>query len=255
MFGSTTRRILGGALVTSALIVSACGGGAPATPTTAPKPAEAAKPTEAPKPTTAAASPVAAASPAAPASPATSASPAAGASPAASPAAAASPTLSGEVDTVNGRTLSVVTNTGPRTVRVADNATLQFEGEGTTADLTPGKMVAITGKPDGTAVVVRMFPAGVAVKPTQFPMGGAQAGNVMTNATIDSFDGKTLTVDLGGQKQTMTVPPEVQIVKPVPSSFGELKPGVRIIAVGTPDGDGLTATSVTILTQPNVTRA
>jgi hypothetical protein len=86
-------------------------------------------------------------------------------------------------------------------------------------------------------------------------MGGAQAGNIMTNATIDAFDGKTLTVDLGGQKQAITVAPETQIVKPVPSTFTEIKPGVRVTATGTPEGDTLTATTVTIITQPNVIRA
>ncbi len=62
----------------TAALLAACSGGAPVSPTSAPKP------TEAPKPTTAA-------SPAAAASPATGASPSAspGASPAASPAAAA----------------------------------------------------------------------------------------------------------------------------------------------------------------------
>jgi hypothetical protein len=240
----TARRALGGALVTTALLVTACGGGAPAAPTTAPKPAEAAKPTEAPKPTTA----PAAASPAA-ASPAGAASPAAGASPAASPSpAAVGPNVNGEVDAVNGRVLSVVTNTGPRTVRVADNATIQIEGQGTTADLMAGRMVAITGKPDGTAVIVRFFPAGITLKPTQFPMTGANAGNIMTNATIDAFDGKTLTVDLGGQKQSITVVPETQIIKPVPSSFDQIKPGVRVITTGTPEGTTLVATSVTIST-------
>jgi hypothetical protein len=239
MLSFAARRALAGTLAATALIVTACGGAAPAAPTAAPqteaKPAEAAKPTA-----PAAASPAAAA-----ASPA--ASP--GASPAASPSPAAlGPTAFGEVDSVDGRMLSVVTNTGPRKVRVADNASILIEAQGAPSDLMPGSMVAITGKPDGTAIMIRMFTPGFTVKPTQFPMTGANAGNVMTNAMIDAFDGKTLTVDLGGQKQTITVPAEVQIIKPVPSSIGEIKPGVRITAVGTPEGDVLTATTVTILT-------
>ncbi|MFN8633668.1 MAG: hypothetical protein U0893_07440 [Chloroflexota bacterium] len=272
MVGTALRRAQGAllALLTGgALLLAACGGSAPA-PTAAPK--TEAKPTEAAKPTVPASAPAAASPAAAIASPASapaSASPAAAsaaaspaasspsASPAASPspAAAASPTVNGEVDSVDGRNLSVTTATGLRKVRVADNATILIEGKGSNEDLKPGVLVAITGKPDGTAIVVRLFPPGIVPKPSQFPMGGPQAGNIMTNANVVSFDGKALVVDLGGDKQTINVTPESQIVKPVPSTFGEVKPGVRVVALGTPDGDMLAATTVTILTQPNVVRA
>jgi hypothetical protein len=176
-----------------------------------------------------------------------------GASP--SPAASASPALNGEVDAVDGRVVSVATQTGVRKARIADNASILMEGKGVAEDLKPGVLVGITGKPDGTAVVVRLFPPGIVPKPSQFPMGGAQAGNVMTNASIVSFDGKALVVDLGGEKATISVPPEAQIVKPVPSTFAEIKPGTRIIAVGNPEGDVLVATTVTIITQPTPVRA
>ena len=76
----------------------------------------------------------------------------------------------------------------------------------------------------------------------------------MTNANIVSFDGKALVVDLGGEKQTITVPPDVQIIKPIPSTFSELKPGVRVTALGQPEGDSLVAQTVTI-SQPNLVRA
>jgi hypothetical protein len=164
--------------------------------------------------------------------------------------------VNGEVDSVDGRLLSVVTNTGVRKVRVADNATVLIEGEGKPDDLkTPGPLVAITGKPDGTAIVVRFFPPGITPKPDQFPMGGPQAGNIMTNATIDSFDGKTLIVNLSGSKATITVVPETKIVKPMPAQFADIKPSTRVLAVGTPDGDNLNAQTVTIITQPPVVRA
>ncbi|MCC7370166.1 MAG: hypothetical protein IT306_17200 [Chloroflexi bacterium] len=254
-------------LVAASMLLAACGGTPPA-PTAAPKteakPAESkptaaapASPAAAPagSPAAAAASPVAA-SPAAASSPSASASPAAASSPVASPAAAAGPpVVSGEVDAVDGRTLSVVTNTGVRKVRVADNATVLMEGKGGPDDLKVGQLVAITGKPDGTAIVVRLFPPGITPKPSQFPMGGAQAGNIMTNANVVSFDGRLLVVDFGGEKASIAVPPEAQIVKPVPSNFGEVKQGVRVIAVGTQEGDVLVGQTVTIVTQPAVVRA
>jgi hypothetical protein len=257
-----TPRALIALLASTTLVLAACAGAAPA-PTAAPKTET--KPAETKPAAPAAASP--AASPAAPAaSPAAasaspSPSPAAAASPVASPgaspspAAAAGPLVSGEVDAVDGRLLSVATATGVRRVRVADNASVMIEGQGSGEDLKSGVLVGITGKPDGTAVIVRLFPPGIVPKPSQFPMGGAQAGNIMTNASVVSFDGNALVVDLGGERATITVPPEAQIVKPVPSSFGEIKPGTRIAAVGTPEGDLLVATTVTIITQPTPVRA
>jgi hypothetical protein len=272
---ATTRapRALLALVTTGALVLAACSSAPPA-PTAAPaKPAEA-KPTDAPKPTapaaaSPAASPATAASPAAasaspaaasasPAAASAAASPAASsaASPAASPAAAAGPqVVNGEIDSVDGRVMTVATATGVRKVRAADNATILIEGKGTVEDLKSGAYVGITGKPDGTAVIVRLFPPGIVPKPSQFPMGGPQAGNVMTNAAIVSFDGKSLVVDLGGEKATIAVPPEAEIVKPVPSNFSEIKPGTRVAALGQPEGDQLVAQTITIITQPAPVRA
>jgi len=161
--------------------------------------------------------------------------------------------VNGEVDAVDGRTISVSTNTGARKVRVADNATIMMEGKGGPEDLKPGAFVAITGKPDGTVVTVRFFTPGITPKPSQFPMTGPQAGNVMTNATIVSFGGKSIVVDLGGEKQTLMMASGSEVVKPLPSTFSEIKPGVRVLALGTPEGDSLVAQTVTI-SQPTPAR-
>jgi hypothetical protein len=155
------------------------------------------------------------------------------------------------VDAVDGRILTVATNTGARKVRVADNAVVLKNGVGTVSDLVAGSLVGVTGKPDGTAISIQFFPPGISPKPSQFPMTGAQAGNVMTNASIVSFEGSTLTVDLGGENVTLTVPPDTRIIKPQPSTFSEIKPGLRVFAVGTPDGDVLVAQTVTITTPPS----
>ena len=243
-----TRRTLLALFASTSLVLAACGG-APSTPAAAPKTET--TPTEGAKPTApAAASPAVAASPATAPSPAV-ASPVAspGASP--SPAAAAGPTANGDVDSVDGRTLTLTTNTGVRKVRVADNAVILKYGIGTLSDLVAGSMVGVTGKPDGTAVSIQFFPPGIPPKPSQFPMTGAQAGNIMTNASIVSFDGTTLTVDLGGEKATLIVPPDTRIVKPQPSTFAEIKPGLRVFAAGAPDGDILVAQTVTITTPPS----
>jgi len=155
--------------------------------------------------------------------------------------------VNGEVDTIDGRVVSVTTNTGVHKVQVPETATILTEGKGAPADLTPGALVAVTGKQDGTAIQIRIFPPGATPRTGQFPMSGPQAGNVMTNAQIDAFDGKTLTVDIDGAETTLTVPPEVEIVKPVTASFADIKVGERITATGSPDGETLDAQTVTIL--------
>jgi len=150
--------------------------------------------------------------------------------------------------------VTVATNTGWRKVEVPDTATILTEGKGTTADLVAGTMVGVTGKPDGTAVSVRLFPPGSNARTGQFPMNGAQAGNVMTNAIVEAFDGMMLTLDLNGQKTSITVPPETEILKSVPAVFSDITLGARVQANGTVTGDTLAARSVTILGAQRVGR-
>ncbi len=127
--------------------------------------------------------------------------PGAGQARASSSPGAANPNVNGEVDIIERRTNTAATKTGWRKVVVPDAARIQAEPKGATGDLVPGVQVGVTGKPDGTAVSVRLFPPGIVPKPGQCPMNGAQAGTLMTNASIVSFDGKPLVVDLGGKRR------------------------------------------------------
>jgi hypothetical protein len=156
--------------------------------------------------------------------------------------------VNGEVDIIDGRTVTVATNTGWRNVEVPDSATIMTEGAGSPADLVAGTSVAVTSKPDGTALSIRIFPPGATARTGQFPMNGPQAGNLMTNAKVEAFDGKTMALDYDGQKASIVVPPEAEIVKPVPATFSDIKIGERVQALGTVAGDTLTARSVTIVT-------
>jgi hypothetical protein len=82
-------------------------------------------------------------------------------------------------------------------------------------------------------------------------MNGANQGNLMTNSTIESFDGSKLVLNSGGQKYEIAVPGGTEVLKPVPATLGALAPGVRVLAVGTPGADGsLQATSVNIMGAP-----
>ena len=161
---------------------------------------------------------------------------------------AVSPIVAGEVDIVEGRLITVATNTGWRKMEIPESATIQTEGKGMPTDLAPGAKVGVTGKPDGTAISIRIFPANSNARTGQFPMNGPQAGNIMTNASIVSFDGKALSLDYDGQSASITVTPETEIVKPVPASLSDIVVGARILANGTVSGDTVAARTVTIQT-------
>jgi hypothetical protein len=190
----------------------------------------------------------------------TAATPAPSPTPAPAPATAPTQTgapasVNGAITTVSGRTLTISTNTGSRDVQLAEDVRLEEEGKGTLADLLPGLSVGITGRPDGqnvTAVSIRIFPAALGTpRPGQFPMNGAQAGNVMTNSVIESFDGSNLSVNAAGQRFLIAVPPGTEVLKPVPATLGELVPGTRVQVTSAPTPDGsVRATSVNLVGLP-----
>ena len=96
---------------------------------------------------------------------ATQAPPALVPTPAPTAAAQAVSTVSGAIDSISGRTLTVSTNTGPKQVSLTEDARIEQEGKGTVSDLLPGLGVGVTGKPEGntlTAVSIRIFPAAFA---------------------------------------------------------------------------------------------
>ncbi|MFN8633667.1 MAG: hypothetical protein U0893_07435 [Chloroflexota bacterium] len=159
-----------------------------------------------------------------------------------------SPFVNGEVDIIDGRVVTVATNTGWRKVQIPDDATITTEGKGTPTDLVASVLVGVTSKPDGTAAMIRIFPAGVTPRTGQFPMNGTNQGNTMTNAKIETFDGKLLSLDYDGNKASITVLPETDIVKPVQAAFGDIAVGARVQAAGTVSGDTLTARTVTLFT-------
>jgi hypothetical protein len=168
------------------------------------------------------------------------------------PNAAVPSTVSGTVDAVKGSTLSISTNTGLKDVQLAEDEHIEQEGRGTLADLQPGLSVGITGKADGsslTALSIRIFPAAVSTpRGGQFPMSGANQGNLMTNSVIEAFDGSSLTVTAAGQQYQFAVPPTTEIFKQVPATLGDLAPGKRVLVVGTPSADGsLRASSISVL--------
>jgi len=151
----------------------------------------------------------------------------------------------------------VATSTDVVKVQVPESAPIEKEAAATADDLRTGEFVAVTARPESdgklTALIVRIFPAALgSVRAGQFPMTGANQGNLMTNATITSWDRSTLVVDFSGEKATFAVPADAELIKSVPAQFGDLQVGWRVLAVPAsrqPDGT-IVARSVNALGNP-----
>jgi hypothetical protein len=155
------------------------------------------------------------------------------------------------VENAGGR-LTVGANSGPVTVVTGPNTVYEKEGRGTVDELQPGQLVGVTSRPtpDGAyAVQVRIFPAALStVSQGEAPMGGADAGNTMTNARIQSVGDGTLTLSLADQTVEFRTSPDTVVLLPQPATAADVTDGVRIAAMGAMGADGLlTAITINVL--------
>ncbi len=137
---------------------------------------------------------------------------------------------------------TVATNVGPVVVQLEPDTRYEGDTIGTVGDLQPGEFVGVTGRPIGDgleAVEIHVFPSLLSSVPQgQTPMSGANAGNTMTNATIASLDGDTLTLQFADQMVTMATTPATQVRVPGPATADDVQTGRRIVAAGPVGADG-----------------
>jgi len=149
--------------------------------------------------------------------------------------------ISGTVKAVDS---DMVTLDNGSTFKLAANARVIKQSNGTDADLKTGQFVAITAdrQNDNTllATIVSIFPASLTNVPAgQRPLPG---GNLMTNATISTISGKSFTVTFPGGGANVTLGPNAQVIKQVDAAASDVKVGATVGANVT---DGV-AQSVTI---------
>lgn len=152
------------------------------------------------------------------------------AAPAASPSAVALQRVEGMVTSFSGG--RVVLSDG-RSLSVPDGARISRSLPIDAADLRPGDYVAITGKrqPDNTvlASMVNVFPASLGqVAPGQRLL---PEGNLMTNATIDQIEGRSLVVVFPGGGARVQLAPDAHITRGVDAALTDLVPGVAVVAM------------------------
>ena len=135
-------------------------------------------------------------------------------------------------------------------------AVIEREALGTVADLRPGLLVGVTARANASnqlvASQVRVFPAVLqTVRAGQFPMTGAQSGNLMTNGTIESVSASEVVVDYSGEKARFQIPATCDIVKSVPAVFSDIRETYRVTVTGDRNSAGvILARTVNILGNP-----
>jgi hypothetical protein len=159
------------------------------------------------------------------------------------------------VEMADGRA-TISTNTGPVVVQMGDDTRYEKEGRGVIGDVRPNDYVAVTGRPmDGAqvALLVRVFPVVQSTVPARAnsPMTGANTGNLMTNAIVQSITDGRLTVRAAGETVSIAVNASTEVRRPEPASAAEVTEGGRIAALGIMDGEGvLQARLVNIVPAP-----
>jgi len=160
----------------------------------------------------------------------------------------ASPTpvrVRGEIEKVDGNTLTVKARDGAAlTIRLADNARVMAFVKASLADIKPNSYIGVTAdpQPDGSqkAIAIHIFLESMRGTGEGHRPWDLRPGTTMTNAAVEetagSVDGQVLTVKykMGERtgEQKVVVPPETPIVTFVASDKSEVKPGAKLIIFG-----------------------
>jgi hypothetical protein len=155
----------------------------------------------------------------------------------------------GTIEKVDGQTLTVKARDGSTlTVKLADNARVTAMVKASLADIKEGTFIGVTAmpQPDGSqkAIGLHIFmDSQRGVVPARFSPWDRQPGSTMTNAdvtsTVSSVDGQVMMVKYADGEKKIIVPPNTPVVKFVPGSMSDLKPGAQIFIVAgkkMPDG-------------------
>jgi hypothetical protein len=155
--------------------------------------------------------------------------------------------LRGTIEAVDGDMLAVKSRSGDD-VKVHLAADLRVAGIAKIAlsDIKAGSYIGATTVPgpDGAhdAVEVHVFPEQMRGTGEGSRPWDSRPNSTMTNATVaetlESSDGRTLTIKYKGGEKKVTVTPATAVVTYVPGDRADLKPGANIIAFikSRPDG-------------------
>ena len=157
--------------------------------------------------------------------------------------------IRGTIEKVEGNTVTVKTRDGKtETLKLADNPRITAMVKATLADIKTGSFIGVTAmpQPDGSqkAIGLHIFmDAQRGVVPARFSPWDREPGSTMTNAdvtsTVASVDGQVMVVKYSDGEKKIIVPPNTPVVKFVPGSMDDVKPGAQMILIAgkrNPDG-------------------
>ena len=161
--------------------------------------------------------------------------------------------LRGTITSVEGNTLSVRSREGenlalqmPENVAVAVAKAVRFE------DIKQGDYVGATTRkqPDGSMVAIEVHYLAPSVPEGQTPWD-LEPGSTMTNANVAASVAATgkreLTLQFKGGSQKVIVPESAALVRAVPGTRADLKPGEYVFAIVQKGADGkLTAPRIQV---------
>jgi hypothetical protein len=166
--------------------------------------------------------------------------------------------IRGTIEKVDGSMLTIKARDGSTVqAKLADNARITAMVKASLADITPGTFIGVTAmpQPDGSqkAIGLHIFmEAQKTVVPHRFTPWDREPGSTMTNAdvetTVAGVDGQTIMVKYPDGEKKVIVPPNTPVVKFVPGSTADLKPGAQMIIIAaTKEADGsLTAPAINV---------
>ena len=159
----------------------------------------------------------------------------------------------GTITASDGKVFSVKSTDGKNVdIQLAEKTAIVFTQPIALADIKPGDFLGVTSakRDDGTlaAFEVRRFPK--PLNPGHRPFEG-RSDQTMTNAivsaTVQSANGRELTLSYEGGSQKIVVPENASISMLVPGDRSQLVPGATVSLTAAPGADGkMTATRVQV---------
>jgi len=149
--------------------------------------------------------------------------------------------IRGTIEKVDGSMLTVKARDGnTMQVKLADNARVTAMVKATLADIKQGDFIGVTAmpQPDGSqkAIGLHIFmDSQKGVVPARFSPWDREPGSTMTNADVEStvagVDGQTIMVKYPDGEKKVIVPPNTPVVRFVPGSMADVKPGAQFIII------------------------
>ncbi|MBM3528335.1 MAG: hypothetical protein FJX62_09595 [Alphaproteobacteria bacterium] len=152
----------------------------------------------------------------------------------------------GQIEKVEGNTLTVKTRQGEMKVNVTGNVAVFGVVKATLADIKKGSFIGVGAmpQPDGSQKAIRVMIFAETQRGTgEGHRPWTQPGSTMTNATVDttvgSVDGQVVMVKYKDGEKKLVIPPGLPIQQYVVGDRSELKAGAHILIVAAakkPDG-------------------